>query len=137
MKKPLLKFRTILKTFSPSLIIGFSFILVILTALIDYWVKIPITFSLFYLFPIFLVTWLINQKTGLLFCIVSSLALFGSQWTSTQSPNLWLEGWNTFIKFCFFVILTDFLSDLKAAYKKESTLAQKDRLTGAANPFFF
>ncbi|MDJ0846390.1 GGDEF domain-containing protein [Crocosphaera sp.] len=126
-----------LETLPQSFIIGLSLFLVVIITLIDYCIKIDIGVSIFYLFPIFITTWYGSRKIGLIFSLICSL---GWLWAETQisgNPQLWLEEWNAAVRFCFFVIVTYLLSELKEAYEREKKLARTDSLTGAVNRRFF
>ncbi len=137
MKKKSQKVIEIIETVPRIIIISFSLLLVVVITLIDYYIKIDIGISIFYLFPIIVATWYGNKKIGLLFSLVSSLCWLWAETNISQNPQLWLEEWNAVVRFCFFLIVTYLLSELKEAYEREKTLARIDSLTGAANRRFF
>ncbi|WP_107667597.1 GGDEF domain-containing protein [Cyanothece sp. BG0011] len=137
MKNNLKKITQILDSLPPSLIIGLGLLLVAVITALDYSIKIDLGISIFYLFPIALITWYSNKKIGLIFSFISSLCWFWAENNISKNPQLWLEEWNAVVRLSFFIIVTYLLSELKAAYEREKTLARTDGLTGAVNRRFF
>ena len=137
MKKYLKHFIQILDQFPQFIIISFSLILVIIILLLDSLITIDLGISIFYLFPILLVTWYNDKKMGIFFSFICSVAWLWAETNISKNPELWLEEWNALVRFCFFVIVTYLLSELKEAYEREKKLARTDSLTGAVNRRFF
>ncbi|EAZ92721.1 GGDEF domain-containing protein [Crocosphaera chwakensis] len=137
MKKHLHKITQILDNLSQSLIIIFSIILVIIIISLDFYITIDLGISIFYLFPIALVTWYGSRKIGLIFSVICSLCWWWAETNISQNPQLWLEEWNAAVRLSFFVIVTYLLSELKAAYEREKKSARIDSLTGSVNRRFF
>jgi diguanylate cyclase (GGDEF)-like protein len=137
MKKKLQKLIQKLDTLPQAFVITLGLILVIIITIIDYLITIDLGVSIFYLFPIFLVTWYGNRKVGFMFCLLCSLAWLSAETNISKNPNLWLEEWNAGVRFLFFITLTYLLSELKEAYEREKRLARIDGLTGAVNRRFF
>jgi diguanylate cyclase (GGDEF)-like protein len=106
--------------------------------LLDFLTGDEVAFSLFYLIPIALLTWLAGWRLGIAASIVSALVWLGTDIASGQ-PYLpaTLYAWNTFIVLGFFVIVVLLLSALREALEHERELAHTDYLTGAVNPRFF
>ncbi len=113
-------------------------ILLASVGLLDYLTGDDIAFSLFYLIPIALLTWLTGRWLGMAAAIASALV-----WVVTDiaagGPYLpaSIYVWNTFIVLGFFVIVVLLLSALKNALEHERELAHTDYLTGAINRRFF
>ena len=95
-------------------------------------------FSLFYLIPIALLTWLTNWRLGIAASLVSGFVWLASDVASGHSYSQpVIYAWNTFIVISFFSIVALLLSTLKRALDHERDLAQTDFLTGAVNSRFF
>ncbi|ACB52925.1 hypothetical protein cce_3577 [Crocosphaera subtropica ATCC 51142] len=137
MKKFLHKVIQILDTLPQSLILILSLILVLIITSLDYYIKIDLGISIFYLFPIAVVTWYGNRKIGLIFSFLCSLCWLWAEINMIDNSQLWLEPWNATVRLSFFIIVTYLLSELKAAYEREKKLARTDSLTGAVNRRFF
>jgi diguanylate cyclase (GGDEF)-like protein len=97
-----------------------------------------ITFSLFYLIPIVLVTWAVNQKAGLLMSILSALALLVAEIAAGQTYSHPLNPLsNTLIRTVFYLVVTYLVSELKKAQKEEQRAARTDFVSGAVNARYF
>jgi diguanylate cyclase (GGDEF)-like protein len=97
-----------------------------------------ITFSLFYLVPIVLVTWTVNQKAGLLMSFLSALALLVAEIAAGQTySHLLIPLSNTLIRAVFYLVVTYLVSELKKAQKEEQRAARTDFVSGAVNARYF
>jgi diguanylate cyclase (GGDEF)-like protein len=97
-----------------------------------------ITFSLFYIAPIVLVTWAVNQTAGLVMSILSALTLLGAEIAAGQtysSPSIYI--WNTLIRAGFYIIVTYLVAELHKARREEQLAARTDFVSGAANARYF
>jgi diguanylate cyclase (GGDEF)-like protein len=97
-----------------------------------------ITFSLFYLAPIVIVTWAVNQNAGLLMSVVSAVTLLGAEIAAGQtysSPTIYVV--NTFIRTMFYIIVTYLVAELQKARREEQLAARTDFVSGAANARHF
>lgn len=97
-----------------------------------------ITFSLFYMAPIVVVTWAVNQTAGLLMSLLSALTLLGAEIASGQTysnPTVYIA--NTLIRSGFYVIVTYLVSQLHKARREERLAARTDFVSGAANARHF
>jgi diguanylate cyclase (GGDEF)-like protein len=97
-----------------------------------------ITFSLFYMAPIVVVTWAVHQEAGLLMSLLSALTLLGAEIASGQtysSPSIYF--WNTLIRTVFYVIVTYLVAELHKARREEQLAARTDFVSGAANARYF
>jgi diguanylate cyclase (GGDEF)-like protein len=97
-----------------------------------------ITFSLFYLLPIVLVTWGVNRRAGLLLSLLSTLMLLGAERAAghTYSDPI-IYFWNTLIRAGFFVIITYLVAELHKAQREERLAARTDFVTGVVNARYF
>jgi diguanylate cyclase (GGDEF)-like protein len=105
---------------------------------IDYLTGYEIAFSLFYLFPVSLLTWFAGRRLGITASIASALIWLTADITSghTYSDPAILY-WNSVIRLSFFIIVTLLLWAVKSAHENVKELARIDNLTGAVNARFF
>jgi len=97
-----------------------------------------ITFSLFYMAPIVVVTWAVHQEAGLLMSLLSALTLLGAEIAAGQtysSPTIYV--WNTLIRAVFYIIVTYLVAELHKARREEQLAARTDFVTGAATARYF
>lgn len=97
-----------------------------------------ITFSLFYLAPIVVVTWAVNGSIGLLMSVLSALTLLGAEIAAGQtysSPTVYVA--NTLIRAGFYIIVTYLVAELHKARREEQVAARTDFVSGAANARYF
>lgn len=97
-----------------------------------------ITFSLFYMAPIVVVTWTVHQEAGLFMSLLSALTLLGAEVAAGQtysSPSIYV--WNTLIRAVFYVIVTYLVAELHKARREEQLAARTDFVSGAANARHF
>lgn len=116
-------------------LIGFvGYILIGVIGYIDYSTGYEYAFSVFYVLPISLVTWRVNQKFGYITSAISAIAWLiadlGAGHPYSQSV---IPFWNSLIRFSFFIIIAFLLSSLKNALKREKELSHTDYLTTASN----
>ncbi len=112
-----------------------SFVLVSLLGWIDYLTGPELIFSIFYLFPIIIVTWYCSIKyAGIIFCFISAGVLFASDaFTQYEYKNLLIPFWSMSVHLVFFLIITKLLERIKKHLEKEQLLAITDPLTGVVN----
>ena len=119
-------------------VIAIGFVLLGIVGIIDYLTGYEIAFSLFYLIPISLVTWLTNRRLGMMMSIVSAIVWFISDVAAGASySHPLIYAWNTVIILGFFVIVTYLLSLIRSSLEHEKELASTDYLTGAMNSCAF
>ncbi len=97
-----------------------------------------ITFSLFYIAPIVVVTWTVHQEAGLFMSLLGALTLLGAEIAAGQtysSPTIYV--WNTLIRAVFYIIVTYLVAELHKARREEQLAARTDFVTGAANARHF
>ena len=119
--------------------IGLGFALLSGVAFLDYITGVELSFSLFYLLPIALISWAISERLGLVFAILSSCVwILVDLWSgdSNRAANLFAYMWNATARLGFF-LLPVFMIRLNRAMEHEKTLARTDFLTGALNARFF
>lgn len=116
-----------------SLLILEGFLLIGIIGIVDYFTG-DLGFSVFYVLPIFLITWFTNQRVGLAASVVCAIIWFAADITTTQPFFFsFIQIWNSFIRLAFFIIITILLSALKSSLE----LARTDHLTTAINARYF
>jgi diguanylate cyclase (GGDEF)-like protein len=119
-----------------KILLGFALIGVI--GILDFLTGYELGFSLFYVIPIFFVTWLIGRRLGIMASLASAFFwLVADVASGNPHSHTLVPMWNTLIRLSFFVIITLLLSALKSAMEREKELARTDSLTGALNSRFF
>jgi len=111
---------------------------VVFLGAIDYLTGYELTFSLFYLAPISLVSWFKGKRIGLWISAISSLAWFLADYLSGNrysNPSIYV--WNTLIRLTFFLIVTSLLSALRKAYLATQSQARVDFVSGAFSVGYF
>jgi diguanylate cyclase (GGDEF)-like protein len=119
-----------------KILLGFTFIGII--GILDFLTGYEIGFSLFYVFPISLTTWLIGRRLGILASLTSAGIWLWADIASGHSySHPLIPLWNSLIRLSFFIIITILLSSVRNTMKHERELARLDSLTGAVNSRFF
>lgn len=102
--------------------------------ILDYLTGAEIAFSLFYVLPISLITWVTNRQIGLIVSFIcATVWLLADITTGHPYSAPLIPLWNSVIRLAFFVIIVLLLSSLKNSL----VLARTDDLTGAFNTRFF
>jgi diguanylate cyclase (GGDEF)-like protein len=116
------------------LVIAGGFALVTLVGLVDYLTGFELSFSIFYLVPIVLVTWYTNHRIGNMLCIVSAIMwLTVDISTGHRYSNMLIPFWNAAVRLGFFMVTAHLLGQLKTHLELEATLARTDSLTTVSN----
>jgi diguanylate cyclase (GGDEF)-like protein len=132
-----LKIRKILETLEngkPLFSTAAGIVAIALLGLADYLTGNEITFSLFYLAPIVLVTWSVSRQAGLFLSLLSALALLAAEIAAGRvysHPSVYF--WNTLLHTVFFVIITSMVAELQRSRREEQLAARTDFVSGAVN----
>jgi len=119
---------------SKSTLVFAGFILIGIIGSIDYLTGYEFAFSVFYVLPIFMVTWFTNQRFGLVISVASAIVWLVADVSTGQTySSPFIPLWNSFIRFAFFIIIAILLSSLKSSLE----LAHTDHLTSAINSRYF
>jgi diguanylate cyclase (GGDEF)-like protein len=122
---------------SRSLWITIGLALLCTVGLLDYLTGYQLSFALFYLFPIALVTWFTNGNVGVLTAFVSAgIWLTADILAGQVYSHKVIYLWNTAIRLGFF-LLTVLSLRLGKILERERALARSDFVTGAVNARFF
>ena len=93
---------------------------------VDYITLLEMGFSIFYVFPVIIITWASNMWTGISASLLSAII-----WSTADRMGghvyfyEWIPYWNTFVRFGFYLIVTVTLSRLKKSNEERSKLIQK------------
>lgn len=100
---------------SKPLLTAVGFVVVFLLGVIDYLTGPEISFSIFYLLPISLVTWFVGKREGVSISLASASTwlLADLIWAVPHSHPA-IPFWNAIVRLAFFLIMVFLLSKLKA-----------------------
>jgi diguanylate cyclase (GGDEF)-like protein len=109
-------------------------LLIGVVGILDFYTGYELAFSLFYIIPLSLATWLLDRRYGVIASLISAFVWVVADAASghTYSHPL-IPVWNTFIRLSFFIIITWLLSAVKRTLEHEKELSYTDYLTGAVN----
>ncbi len=125
---------TFLENRSTGILAVFGVIFVLILGYLNYFIGSQISFSIFYLVPVFLLSWYVSRNAGILISMIAALAWLAADLASAGTyPYRVVPYWNAAVLFAFFLVTTVILSRLKAAYLHEQELSRIDFLTGVAN----
>ncbi|MDX1595144.1 MAG: GGDEF domain-containing protein [Gammaproteobacteria bacterium] len=109
-----------------------------LVAAFDYATGVEVSFSLFYLLPVALMTWASGPHPGMIAVAVCMVVWFMIDKAGGQTySNAAIPYWNALIRGGFFAVVCLMLWRLRVAVGRERDLARTDGLTGAWNRRFF
>lgn len=92
-----------------------------------------LAFALFYLVPIFLVTWFAGRTPGYVLSIIATIAWYTADVMGGQTySSAGIGYWNAAVRLGIFLMVPYLLPALKAV-EREREIARKDDLTGIAN----
>ncbi|PIX21451.1 MAG: GGDEF domain-containing protein [Deltaproteobacteria bacterium CG_4_8_14_3_um_filter_45_9] len=121
-----------------SFLIAIAFVILASVGILNHLAGPDLSIWIFYLIPIFLVTWFTERWIGILMSIVSALTWLMADYTSGAAYlDHAIPYWNCIARSGSFLILTLVLSALKSAVEKEKELSRIDFLTGVGNSRYF
>jgi len=119
---------------TPAEVTGLGLILVLLVGILDYFSGFDLSFSVFYLAPILLVTWYAPRLAGYVMCGISAMAGLSVDITAGRVYSIWfIPVWNAAVRLGFFLVTAFLLGELKIRLQREETLARMDSLTQVYN----
>lgn len=102
------------------------FVLIGVIGWADYKTLHKMTFSIFYLLPITVITWASNMWTGIAASLLSAVIWhFNDRIGGQHYVYAWIPYWNTFVRFSFYIIITIILSRLKQSMDRSAELYRK------------
>ena len=122
-----------LRSFSkPKLILAILF-LVILVSTLDYATGYELSFSLFYMIPVFIGTWYGRAWIGAFSCGISGISWLLVDLYATQYSHSAIVYWNAAVRLATFSLLAYLLEYLHRTLEAQALLAERDGLTGLIN----
>lgn len=116
------------------IIVVSSFLFVILLGMTDFISGYEMSFSIFYLIPISMITFFIDYRFGILISIVSAVTWFiADVYSGHEYSNMLVPVWNTIMRLGYFLLHTFLLANIKRLYLRTKKEALTDQLTGASN----
>jgi len=123
-----------LKRIPRPLVLFAGLVLVGAVGLLDYLTGYEISFSIFYIIPIALVTWTIGRRAGATFALLGAVTWYVVEyWSGRPYSNSFIPYWNALVRLSFFLIIVLSLAALRELWQKEKDLSRVDFLTGIAN----
>jgi hypothetical protein len=117
-----------LRTQSHTAMMTQGLVLVVLIGCLDFISGYELSFSLFYLAPILLVTWWAGRREGVAIASLSALVWLGADILSGHRFTYPLiPVWNGLIRLGFFLIVVTLVSQLKHSYEAQRRMAQELR----------
>ena len=117
-----------------AVILAISLLLVMLLGVIDHLTGYDISFSIFYLLPVVLVSWFDKKSHAVIISILSAeVWLMADIYSGHIYSHPAIPAWNSIMRLGFFLIVAFSLLEIKKLLEKEQTSARTDFLTGVAN----
>lgn len=130
----LVKFMRYFDRLSPAQVIVLGLALLFSVGTLDHLTGYELSFSIFYLLPVALVSWYSQRWLGYLFCgSAAAIWLFVDYISNHSYSNHFIPVWNTGVRLSFFLVTASLLAELKVLVKNEKILAKTDGLTGIFN----
>jgi hypothetical protein len=100
---------------SKTLLLALSIVIVILLGLINYLIGPWISLSLFYLFPIFIVTWAAGKRAGIMMAVFGAAVWFMAEntWRELNALKSLIPYYNAFVRLFLFLLFVFLISALK------------------------
>jgi diguanylate cyclase (GGDEF)-like protein len=126
--------RTELDGLSKPVVVTVGILLMMVTAWADYLTGPAFSFAIFYLIPIYFVTWYAGLQSGMPFAFVSLvLTIVADSRGDLELLRSPLYQWDRLGKLIFYIITVLLLARLRAAYKNAREMSRLDFLTGVSN----
>lgn len=116
-----------LKGQSKTFHILFCAALLVVVGVADYLTGSEVSFSVFYLLPVMLVTWFADKWIGLLFSAIgASIWFFADILAGHSYSHFLIPYWNAFVRFCIFFIVSYLLSKLRTYFMDTTVSSERD-----------
>lgn len=118
----------------PTAAVLVSLIMIVVLGVLDVYTGTRLSLSLFYLAPVMFAVWLANRRFGMFVAVSSTLTWATIELlTAPSSTPMYIRGWNTALRFGFFLVVVYLLDDVKDAQTEMERLSKTDSLTGLCN----
>jgi diguanylate cyclase (GGDEF)-like protein len=129
-------FHTLSKMDSPFRVI-LGILLLGVVGIFDYFTGTELSFSLFYIFPIAMITWGTSWKFGILTAVASTgVWLLVDVSAGAEYSHPAIQYWNAIVRFSFFLLVV-LIINLRRGLEREMSMARTDFVTGAVNTRYF
>jgi len=130
--------QVLLKKDSSSCLIILAFIFALLVGAIRYLTGPELALSLFYLFPVILVTWKVGKWAGIFISVTSAVSWLAADLMMLNTfSNAAIPYMNETFRLIVFLIITHITFELKKSLESQKALARTDFLTKIANRLSF
>jgi len=103
--------------------ISISFLLILVLGVLDLISGEQLSFSIFYLLPIYLVTWFTGRGAGYITAIFCAAIWLAADYLSHQAyTSPYIPWWNSLVRLSFFLLTAYLLSELKTNFQRRRTL---------------
>ena len=90
-------------------------LLVLLIGVVDLFTGPEISMSIFFVGPVFIATWVLGLRRGVVTALVSALVWMGADVLSNHAYHYpWIVFWNTLVRLGFFLLTVALLAQVKA-----------------------
>jgi diguanylate cyclase (GGDEF)-like protein len=119
---------------SPRQALALAYAILLAIALVDYSTAVQISFNVFYLVPVLIVSWRNSAKAAWIVCILSALTwqtnflLLGE-----RDSRLWIYLWNFGTRLFLYLVISFLLQRLRRLMAELATQSRTDALTGLQN----
>ncbi len=113
---------------------AYSLALVFLVGACDYLTGYEISFSIFYLLPVMLVSWFAARGPALMFSLLSAAVWCVADITSGHPYSYYaIPLWNAAVRLGFFLVVVFAVAVIKDMLEREKNMSRIDLLTGISN----
>ncbi len=111
-----------------------AILLDVLIGLLDHLTGYEISFSIFYLIPVFLVSVSKGKSEGILICLICAITWLATDLIGGHNySQIWIPYWNALMHFSFFLVVNLLLVSIKSSMESLSDMSRTDPMTGALN----
>ena len=111
-----------------------AILLDVLIGLLDHYSGHEISFSIFYLVPIFLVSRCKGRSEGIFICCICAATwLVADLMSGREYSHVWTPYWNALVGLVFFIAVSLSLTSMRLSMDSWEEMSKTDSLTGAAN----
>jgi diguanylate cyclase (GGDEF)-like protein len=115
-----------------------AYSLILVLGVIDFFTGFEVAFSLFYLIPIFFITWYVDAKNAVIAGVASAIVWQFSNFMAGETmSSYWIFLWNAAMRLAMYLLFSFLLLELKKLFENNITLSETDFLTKTVNSSAF